>query len=416
MRTLLITPLQPPRLGIDVHGGYRRLAVHIRALQKLGASVTIAYYVTNDDVAPGCELAEAAVRQQETDADHWGYPARVRLIRRRSIAKTFCNYYLRGVARASEQPAIAAWAGPEQAEAIGAIVDEGYDLVVVNDLAVTCAFLRSRRQPNRVIFDLGDVQHLVRLRWCRQKPHTAHRLMMLSHIPALLAAELIAARRAEATLVCSELDHDHLARLGFPRLVVAPNSVDMPPEPPGPASEPTLLFVGSMGYEPNREAAERLVRRVFPLVLHHRPDARLLVAGLGSETLPSRTDAPKNVEFCGFVPDITSLYRRTMVFVCPMLNGGGTRIKLLDAAAYALPIVSTRMGAEGIQLSDNEAILLRDTDVAIAEGCLHLLSHRTEARRIGAASRSAVEAKYGANSVALQLSRVFAGSIAGAAV
>jgi len=409
MRALVLSLLQPPRPGVDVHGTYKRMALHVRALHALGAAIEIVYYVTEQDVPLTTDLGAAALAQESEETRYWGFPARVHLIRRRRRPQTFANYYLHGMINAAEQPALAAWAGPEQAAAVGDLLDTDPDLVVVNNLHATSAVLRSGRRPRRLFVDLDDVQHLVRLRWCRQTPRTPGRLLMLSHVPALILAERAAARLAEATFVCSEADRRHLARLGLPRLLVVPNAASVPSEAPGPAAEPTLLFVGGMGHGPNHEAAERMVTRIFPIIRRRRPDARLLVAGLDSDRLPSRAGDPPGVEYCGFVQDIASLYRRTAVFVCPMLNGGGTRIKLLDAAAYGLPIVSTRMGAEGLSLADGTHILLRDTDEAFAEACLELLSDPDTSRRVGAAARAIMQGSYDAASVQAQLEAVFAG-------
>lgn len=409
MNALILSLLQPPRPGIDVHGTYKRLALHIRALHAIGASISIAYYVAAHDLPPGANLGQAAVAQEAAELETWGVPARVHLIPRQQRVKTFANYYLRGIVDAAEQPAMSPWAGEDQATEVGRLLDGGFDIVVVNNLHATCALLRSGRTPKRLFVDLDDVQHLVRWRWCRQPPATPGRLLMLSHIPALVLAEWRAARLAEATFVCSDIDRRHLVRLGLPRVEIVPNAVDIPAESRGPAAAPTMLFVGGMGHPANAEAAERMVRTVFPLIRRQRQDARLLIAGLGSDALPSRALAPDGVTFLGFVPDIEAIYRETAVFVCPMVNGGGTRIKLLDAAARAIPLVCTRVAAEGIALTDGESVLLRETDEAIAQACLDLFADPERARRIGQSGRAVMRQRYDADIVQRQLEAIFAG-------
>ncbi len=114
-----------------------------------------------------------------------------------------------------------------------------------------------------------------------------------------------------------------------------------------------------MRLSPHIEAAERLVTRIFPLVKRKLPEARLLIAGKASDSLPSRRTTPENVEYLGYVPDLDGLYANTRIVCCPMLNGGGTRIKLIEAAAYARPMVSTRIGAEGLDFENGREILLR---------------------------------------------------------
>src|SRR6202012_1901667 len=117
------------------------------------------------------------------------------------------------------------------------------------------------------------------------------------HLPAMLAAERKAAAMAEATFVCSEQDRRHLENAGFPRVAGIPNAVDIPAAGVRGSTSPNLLFVGGMGHEPNREAAERMIGRIFPIIRQLRPDARLFVAGPGSDTLASRATAPANVEY-----------------------------------------------------------------------------------------------------------------------
>ena len=163
-----------------------------------------------------------------------------------------------------------------------------------------------------------------------------------------------------------------------------------------------------MGFEPNREAAERMVEQIFPRVLAQRPEAKLILVGKDSDTLASRAARPNGVEYLGFVSDLDAVIGRSAVFVCPMVNGGGTRIKLLDAAAYALPIVSTAMGAEGIDFVDGRDCLLRNTDQAFAEACIDLLDNRVRGRELGIAARSLIEANYQASAVEAQLAALFA--------
>ena len=90
------------------------------------------------------------------------------------------------------------------------------------------------------------------------------------------------------------------------------------------------------------------------------PDARLIVAGNKPERIPSFAQRPAGVEFTGFVSELEMLYRRAAIVCCPILSGGGTRIKILEAAAHGKAVVSTVVGAEGLELRDGVEIALRD--------------------------------------------------------
>lgn len=269
------------------------------------------------------------------------------------------------------------------------------------------AVLRSGRRPRAMFFDLDDVQHRVRLRWCRQRPITPGKLLHLAQIPALIASERAAAQRSKATFVCSTHDRDHLERLGFPRVVVVPNAVPSHDNLPELTTDPLLLFVGSVGHMPNEEAATRMVKRIFPMIEAVMPTARLVIAGPGTDGLACRATASSRVEFLGFVEDLGGVYARSRVFVCPMLNGGGTRIKIIDAAAYGIPVVSTTMGAEGLDFPAGEAIVLADTDEAFAAACVDLLRSDARCGELRAAGLQAMRLHYDAATIEARLAVIF---------
>ncbi|MGH9593996.1 MAG: glycosyltransferase, partial [Bryobacteraceae bacterium] len=120
------------------------------------------------------------------------------------------------------------------------------------------------------------------------------------------------------------------------------------------AREPdTLLFLGSFRHVPNQEGLQWFTREVFPRLLERRPQARLVV--VGSEP-PPRHSLPftDSIELRGFVEDVREPLGRYAVFVCPILSGSGMRVKLLEAFAAGIPVVSTALGAEGLADRDGE--------------------------------------------------------------
>jgi glycosyltransferase involved in cell wall biosynthesis len=161
----------------------------------------------------------------------------------------------------------------------------------------------------------------------------------------------------------------------------------------------TILFLGLMSYRPNAEAVERLVRRIMPLVWAQVPAARLLVAGLGSESLSAAAGGEDRISYLGFVADLADLYARSRVVCCPLVNGGGTRVKLIEAAAHGKAIVATRCGAEGLVFADGAQILLRDDDAGLAQACVELLRDDAVCERLGGAARGVMQANYAMDGV-----------------
>ena len=396
MKALVLTSTAPPVPGRDVEGYYKRLGLFMGAIGALADQVQVVHFVPQHVVSANPDAA-ALDRSQER---YWGFPVSARMVVRRDRAKSFANYYLKGILSAAEQPWFFGASGAEQMAALNGILDQRHDLVFVHRLAAMCALLRTRRRPANVVFDLDDVEHRVRLRAGLQPPVQPGKLLTLAHVPAILAAERSGAARSRLTFVCSETDRLKLRRLGIARgVTVVANAVHVPPEQPALPTEPTLLFLGDYGYEPNKEAAERAAARILPLVRQAVPEARLLLVGKRVERLNRDAVAGPGVECLGFVEDLGQLYARTRIVCCPILNGGGTRVKLIEGAAYGKPIVSTRVGAEGLAFEDGAEILLADDDAGLAAACVRLLRDDAACRRIGDAARDKVLRDYQAERI-----------------
>jgi GT2 family glycosyltransferase/glycosyltransferase involved in cell wall biosynthesis len=153
----------------------------------------------------------------------------------------------------------------------------------------------------------------------------------------------------------------------------------------------TMLFLGNFRHRPNVWALEWFLDRVLPRVVAVNPDARLVVAG--SEMPPGLVRDRANVEVLGFVPDIAEVLGRYAVFVCPILSGSGVRVKLLEAFACGIPVVSTRLGAEGLAEKDGEYCRLVDDPKAFAEAIAEIFADPQRAGEMAARARTFVEAE-----------------------
>ena len=154
----------------------------------------------------------------------------------------------------------------------------------------------------------------------------------------------------------------------------------------------TMLFLGSFRHLPNVEALQWFVHRVLPRIRAAEPRARLIL--IGSEP-PPRHSLPEAeaIELVGFVEDVREPLRRYSVFVCPILSGSGVRVKLLEAFAAGIPVVSTRIGAEGLAREDGDVCALADDPEGFAERVLRLLEHPAKAAEMACRARAEVVAK-----------------------
>ena len=154
----------------------------------------------------------------------------------------------------------------------------------------------------------------------------------------------------------------------------------------------TLLFLGSFRHLPNVEALQWFLRDVFPRIRKEEPRARLVIVGSDPPPRHSLRESDA-IEMIGFVEDVREPLMRYSLFVCPILAGSGVRVKLLEAFAAGIPVVSTRMGAEGLADQDGEICALADEPSAFAERVVHLLRHPEEAEALARRARAEVVAK-----------------------
>lgn len=154
----------------------------------------------------------------------------------------------------------------------------------------------------------------------------------------------------------------------------------------------TMLFLGNFRHAPNMEALEWFVGKVLPHVLSSEPRARLMVAG---SEMPARTSLPHAdaIEVIGFVEDVREPLARYALFVCPILSGSGVRVKLLEAFAAGIPVVSTRLGAEGLTAQDGAICALADSPQDFARRVVELLQAPEKAAAMACRAREEVVAK-----------------------
>jgi GT2 family glycosyltransferase/glycosyltransferase involved in cell wall biosynthesis len=153
----------------------------------------------------------------------------------------------------------------------------------------------------------------------------------------------------------------------------------------------TMLFLGSFRHDPNRFAMDWFVNEVMPIILARQPDARLMVAGSDPPPAHAYSDFAGALRLLGYVEDVREPLGRYSVFVCPILSGSGVRVKLLEAYAAGMPVVSTHVGAEGLAGKDGEFCALADDPQGFAERVLAIFENPPAAAEMAARARREVE-------------------------
>jgi glycosyltransferase involved in cell wall biosynthesis len=373
-----------PHDGTYVHGVFKRLDMWVEALSRVGRLEFLFFVPSGGPTAP-----RDAERHELRLEERWETPISLELCLREHAPWTSrWDAYGATALDMFEQSMFRGVSGPRHVAAVERALERAPDLVFVHRLAAMCPVLRSEGEiPAPILFDLDDIEHLSRFRRLRTPPHRLGRKLEYLQLPALWLGERRAIQKARRTFVCSRRDRRYLERQGLDRIAVVSNAVEAPESMPELDGQ-QLLFLGTYAYPPNVNAARRLALEIWPRVRERVEGARLVLAGADSDRLGPDVRAEPGVEVPGFVEDLADLYRRTRVVCCPIRAGGGTRFKIVEAAAYGRPIVSTAIGAEGLDFRDGSEILIRDDLAEFADACVELLRDGTLARRIGTAART----------------------------
>ncbi len=222
--------------------------------------------------------------------------------------------------------------------------------------------------------------------------------------------QVAASTWADHTLCVTPEDHDLFLEMGGQNLVTMPLGMNTRNIQPlwHPVSPLRFLFMGSFQHRPNTSAATFLLEKVWPAMRSQLPEARLLLVGRGSQEFLAAhpTFAMAGVEAHGFVDDLAPLFQECRLFLAPLTEGGGIKIKILEAMARGLPVVTSPIGAEGIT-NDPALLAIAPCDETFAEVALAAAhDHQASAKRAHAA-RALIENSFSWQAITRKLTELY---------
>ena len=261
---------------------------------------------------------------------------------------------------------------------------ESYDLVWFSTAWTYVWMGRPRLGPTVIdLVDLEDEKARQRADVLRKQRQSSHGVDSVRLTLAAAQAEKNArdwtamqksvAAEVDRVVLCSESD---VQRSGFPNALSIPNTYPEPIRQMGSVEvgdPPVVLLQGSLRYAPNIDGAEWLVTEIGPLLRKRMPTAQIRLVGRATAGV-ERHDNPPQVVVTGLVPDIEPELERADLAVVPLRIGSGTRLKILESFAHRIPVVSTRLGADGLDVEDGVHLLLADDAESFAEACERLLT------------------------------------------
>ena len=173
------------------------------------------------------------------------------------------------------------------------------------------------------------------------------------------------------------------------------------------SAAPRLLFTGTMNYFPNADAATYFCNEIFPHVRERYPKARFYIVGNHPSEQVRRLETQDGVVVTGYVPDVRPYFEEASVFVAPLRAGSGIQTKNLEAMAMGVPVVTTAVGAMGLQADVGKELLVADTPTAFAEQVIHLLDNQHARENIAQTARTRVETDYSWDAIGERLKQVY---------
>ena len=214
-----------------------------------------------------------------------------------------------------------------------------------------------------IVVDMHNVYSRLARRAAAEASGAFRRRYVAREAELIARMERRAVQMAHTILAVSDEDAAYFSDMGAARVVVVPNGVDCAAyaAPSARTDPPTILYVGSLAWPPNASAARFLACDVLPIVHQSLPDARLVIVGRNPPSeLVERSTRDTRLQMAGHVTDVTAYFSHAHVLAVPLEAGGGTRLKILEAFAAGLPVVSTPVGCEGIAANDGEHLVVAD--------------------------------------------------------
>lgn len=228
------------------------------------------------------------------------------------------------------------------------------------------------------IMDAHNVEHeIFKKMWLNAKS-PLRRFYYKTEFKKFYREEIVALKRHDAIFTTSMNDKNILDQ-EVPEIskFVIPNGVEADYfRPSGETPEPfSLVFTGAMSYVPNYDGILHFLNTTFPLILKSIPNAKLYVVGNNPPPVLLKRSAD-NVIITGFVEDVRPYIKRSSVYIVPLRMGSGTRLKVLEAMSMKIPIVTTSMGSEGINVVDGKSALIADNPRSFADAVINLLRNK----------------------------------------
>lgn len=299
-----------------------------------------------------------------------------------------------------------------QSKLINLLREQNFDAVQMESLllAAYLPILQNANSRPKLICDWHNVDSEVLRRYADHAPNAARRVYALATAQRLADLERRAMADFDAHLTVSERDRAQLLNFSPDSPVfTVENGADTRgfAFPHSPQKAFRVVFVGSMDYHPNMDAAQFFAREIWPAVLQKQPDWVFTIVGRNPAPAVCALAQLPGVEVTGTVEDVAPFYAQALASVVPLRIGGGSRLKILESMAARVPVVSTTLGAEGLDVCDGKTCVLRDDSEQFGRALLDLARNHSWRQTLIEAAHELAVSRYDWTAIGARLRDIY---------
>ena len=296
----------------------------------------------------------------------------------------------------------------------GLLRERDFDVIQVESIHLMSYLtsIRKTRPRSLVVCDWHNIESELMRRYSEREPSRLRRAYAGRTARLMSEFERRALREFDAHIVVSQRDGQRLRDLNpDARIFVIENGVDAAFYSDLGGSDESrarrIVFVGSMDYHANIDGVVSFAREVWPRLRERQPD--LVFTIVGKDPAPEVRELAQiaGIEVTGTVDDVRPFYREAIAAVVPLNVGGGSRLKILEAMAAGAPVISTTLGAEGLDLQHDKNILIADTKEQLIEAIISVVENEARRRDLSAAGRALVASRYDWSGLGTSLFRTY---------
>lgn len=371
--------------------------------------LTLIAFIQTSLLETRCSSVEAGVKEAYHHLE--GYCKQVQFIKIPCESKKYGKNLLAIKSIFTNDPYSINWLKSDEMLAAIRTLNQANDFDLVHFDTISLAPYAKEFDGIPKVLNHHNIESHMMLRRAEQQQNLARKLYFTIEGMKLLRYEKKVCPKFDLHLTCSLLDSARLAEI-VPALNITetPNGVDIGYFNPQPENEieKHLVFAGSLNWYPNRDAMHYFAREIWPLVKNAVPDITMNV--IGSSPSPELLElAEKDARFIvhGYVDDVRPYLSSACIYVCPIRDGGGTKLKILDAFSMAMATVAHPTACEGIDVTDGKNILLASTPEEFASKIKRLINEPEMRKNISHQARQLVVDKYTFSMIGEKLSESY---------